>query len=432
MKLWNKGESIDRIVERFTVGNDRDLDMNLARYDVLGSLAHAKMLREVDLIGSDDFENLEKTLYQLLEEIERGDFVIEEEFEDVHSKIEHELTERIGEAGKRIHTARSRNDQVLLDLHLWGKEEIQQIKTLIRDLFEALINLSDNHQSDPMPGYTHMQIAMPSSFGLWFGAYAELFIDDIVLLNAARAIADQNPLGSAAGYGSSFPIDRDLTTQNLGFSQLRINAMGAGLSRGKLEWTIATAIASVATTLGRFAMDVVLYTGGNFDLVSFPPSLTTGSSIMPHKKNPDVFELIRGHCATLRGIPNQINLLTTNLPGGYHREYQLLKELLFPAVSHLKDCLTLTTYMLDQIQISTTWREEERYRYLYTVEDVSRLVAEGTPFRDAYRIVGEAIAKDTYEPNPSKPHTHQGSTGNLCNGNIREKFEQVYGNGSPQ
>ena len=419
MKLWDKGESIDELVERFTVGNDRTLDMRLARYDVLGSLAHAEMLREVGLIEREDFERLEEALHLLLEEIENGEFVIEEDFEDVHSKIEEALTRRIGEAGKRIHTARSRNDQILLDLHLWGKDEVDEIRRLVRNLFEVLIGLSEEHRDDPMPGYTHMQIAMPSSFGLWFGAYAELLIDDMILLNAAREITDQNPLGSAAGYGSPFPVDREMTTRELGFSRLRINAMGAGLSRGKLEWTLATAIASTAMTLGRFAMDVVLYSGGNFDLVGFPTSLTTGSSIMPHKKNPDVFELIRAHCNTLRGLPNQIALLTTNLPGGYHRDYQLLKELLFPGADHLKECLKLAAYMLEHIEVRTDWMREERYRYLYTVEDVGRLVAEGTPFRDAYRIVGKAVAEGTYEPTPGAPHTHQGSIGNLCNEAIR-------------
>ncbi|MGE3801588.1 MAG: argininosuccinate lyase [Candidatus Kapaibacterium sp.] len=427
MKLWEKGEPIDSLVERFTVGNDRELDMRLARYDLLGSLAHAKMLGQVAILDGEEFQKVESGLNQLLEEVERGDFTIEDEYEDVHSKVEAELTKRIGEAGKRIHTARSRNDQVLLDLHLWGRDEVEEIRSLLRDLFERLIGLSEAHADDPMPGYTHMQIAMPSSFGLWFGAYAELLIDDLTMLNAAKAIADQNPLGSAAGYGSSFPIDREITTDELSFSTLRINAMGAGLSRGKLEWTIATAAASVAMTLGRLAMDVVLYTGGNFDLVRFPASLTTGSSIMPHKKNPDVFELIRAHCNTLRGLPNQIALLTTNLPGGYHRDYQLLKEILFPGVDHLKTCLRLADYMLQHIEVNRDWINDQRYHYLYTVEEVSRLVADGTPFRDAYKIVGEAITEGTYQPKPGKPHTHQGSTGNLCNAEIREKFEKVYG-----
>ncbi|MCB0711088.1 MAG: argininosuccinate lyase [Ignavibacteriae bacterium] len=426
MKLWEKGEPIDSVVERFTVGNDRELDMRLARYDLLGSLAHAKMLHHVGLLESEEFQKVESGLNQLLEEVERGEFTIEDEYEDVHSKVEAELTKRIGEAGKRIHTARSRNDQVLLDLHLWGRDEVEEIRHLLRDLFERLIGLSDAHANNPMPGYTHMQIAMPSSFGLWFGAYAELLIDDLTMLNAAKAIADQNPLGSAAGYGSSFPIDREMTTDELGFSTLRINAMGAGLSRGKLEWTIATAVASVAMTLGRLAMDIVLYTGGNFDLVRFPASLTTGSSIMPHKKNPDVFELIRAHCNTLRGLPNQIALLTTNLPGGYHRDYQLLKEILFPGVDQLKTCLQLADYMLQQVEVNREWVNDERYHYLYTVEEVSRLVADGMPFRDAYRIVGDAIANGTYQPKPGEPHTHQGSTGNLCNAEIRAKFEKVY------
>lgn len=426
MKLWDKGEAIDNVVERFTVGDDRTLDLKLARYDALGSLAHAEMLAEVELISSEELEALQRGLGEIIAEIESGIFVIEDEHEDVHSKIEDWLTERIGEAGKKIHTARSRNDQVLLDLHLFSREEIGEIRTLVHDLFECLMNLSDQHANALMPGYTHMQIAMPSSFGLWFGAYGESLIDDLVLLNAALRVADQNPLGSAAGFGSSFPIDRVVTTELLHFRTLRYNAMGAGMSRGKLEWTVATAMASVASTLGRLAMDVVLYAGGNFGFVQLPDSFTTGSSIMPHKKNPDIFELIRARCNEMRGIPNQIALITTNLPSGYHRDYQILKEVLFPAVESLKDCLRLAEYALSNIKVNTDWQQESKYDYLYTVEEVNRLVVEGTPFREAYHVVAEMLQNGTYKPVHRTNHTHEGSIGYLCNREIREKFAQEF------
>lgn len=426
MKLWDKGEPVDALVERFTVGEDRSLDLKLARYDALGSLAHAEMLASVGLITSDDLEQLRRVLGEILEEIESGAFVIEEAFEDVHSKIEHELTRRAGEAGKKIHTARSRNDQVLLDLHLYARQEAGRLRELLRRLFHRLMELSDRHAADPMPGYTHMQIAMPSSFGLWFAAYAESLIDDLTMLNAARRIADQNPLGSAAGYGSSFPIDRKATAEFLGFRSLRFNAMAGALSRGKLEWTLATGVASLATTLGRFAMDVVLYAGGNFGFVRLPAAFTTGSSIMPHKKNPDVFELIRARCNALRALPNEIAMVTGNLPGGYHRDYQILKEILFPGIESLKDCLRLAAYGLEHIEVVTDWQKDERYTHLYTVEEVNRLVAEGTPFRDAYKIVGDAIRDGSYVPNSELHHTHEGSIGNLCNEEIRTKFAAEY------
>lgn len=427
MKLWDKGEPVDALVERFTVGEDRSLDLQLARYDALGSLAHAEMLASVGLLTGDDIERLREGLGEILEKIEQGEFVIGEEFEDVHSKIEHELTQRAGEAGKKIHTARSRNDQVLLDLHLYARQEAGRLRELLRRLFNRLMELSDRHAADPMPGYTHMQIAMPSSFGLWFAAYAESLIDDLVLLNAARRIADQNPLGSAAGYGSSFGINRTATMEFLGFRALRYNAMSGALSRGKLEWTLATAAASIAATVGRLAMDIVLYAGGNFGFVRLPDAFTTGSSIMPHKKNPDVFELIRARCNAVRSLPNEIALITGNLPGGYHRDYQILKEILFPGIESLKDCLRLAEHGLKHIEVVTDWQNDERYAHLYTVEEVNRLVAEGTPFRDAYRIVGEAVRDGSYRPSRELHHTHEGSVGNLCNPEIREKFTAEYG-----
>lgn len=427
MKLWDKGEPTDALVERFTVGDDRHLDLTLARYDALGSLAHAEMLALVGLLSESELAKLRDGLGQILEEIESGTFEIGEEFEDVHSKIEHELTRRIGEAGKKIHTARSRNDQVLLDLHLYTRQETGAIKGHVRLLFDRLMELSDRHADDPMPGYTHMQIAMPSSFGLWFAAYAESLIDDVSMLNVARRIADQNPLGSAAGYGSSFPIDRKITTEFLGFRTLRFNSMAAALSRGKLEWTLATAVASTATTLARLATDIVLYAGGNFGFVRLPDAFTTGSSIMPHKKNPDVFELIRGRCNALRALPNEIALMTGNLPGGYHRDYQLLKESLFPAIESLKDCLRLAEHGLSGIETVTDWKNDERYAHLYTVEEVNRRVAEGMPFRDAYAAIGESVGSGTYMQGDALRHTHEGSVGNLCNSEIRKKFAAEFG-----
>jgi argininosuccinate lyase len=426
MKLWTDHKGIDEVVEKFTVGEDRELDLQLARYDVLGSIAHAEMLQAAGLISREELAGLKEALSDILRELEEGRFSIGIDFEDVHSKVEHELTHRVGEAGKKIHTARSRNDQVLLDLHLYARDEVGEIKAAVREVFERLMDLSERHGDVPMPGYTHMQIAMLSSFGMWFGAYAEMLVDDIAMLNAAYRIADQNPLGSAAGYGSSFPIDRSATTDSLGFSTMRYNAMGAGMSRGRLEWHVASALASVATTIGRFAMDVVLYSGGNFGFVRLPDELTTGSSIMPHKKNPDLFELLRARCNVIRALPNEIALLTGNLPGGYHRDYQLLKESLFPAVVSLKDCLTLTAYALDRIEVVAEWQDDARYEDLYTVEEVNRLVSEGVPFREAYRTVSDAVRNGTFQRGEPAHYTHQGSIGNLCHPEIRDKFERAY------
>ena len=424
MKLWSHAPSLDSLVERFTVGNDRHFDMGLARFDVVGSLAHGEMLRDQGLLSDEEWGLLQGALRQIGEEIEAGTFQIEEEYEDVHSKIEAELIERVGEAGKKIHTARSRNDQVLLAMHLWAGETIEEILGLISSLFDRLLERADEHRDDLMPGYTHMQIAMPSSFGLWFGAYAEALIDDVTMLKAAQRIADQNPLGSAAGYGSSFPIDRKKTTDLLGMRTLRYNAVGAGLSRGKLEWSVASALASVATTLSRLAGDVVLYSGGNFGFFSLPETFVTGSSIMPHKKNPDVFELIRAHCNLVRSAPEAIATLTTNLAGGYHRDYQLLKELLFPAVTRLSDSLLLAERALDGITVHTDWQKEERYLYLTTVEEVNRRVEEGVPFRDAYMAVTASIKDGSFVPTDQIDHTHVGSIGNPAIEEIREKFER--------
>lgn len=423
MKLWSESPSLDALVERFTVGDDRRLDLRLARFDVIGSLAHGRMLHEQGMMSEGEWEDVEGGLRGLLAEIERGDFVIDDRFEDVHSKVEAELISRVGEGGKKIHTARSRNDQVLLDMHLWAREELREVSELLGLLFDRLLLLAERHQEDPMPGYTHMQVAMPSSFGLWFGAYAEALIDDVSFLNAAARVADQNPLGSAAGFGSSFPIDRERTTELLDFGRLRINAVSAGLSRGKLEWMIATAFASIASTIARMAGDIVLYSGGNFGFLSLPQAFVTGSSIMPHKKNPDVFELIRAHCNLVRSTPEAIATLTTNLPTGYHRDYQLLKELLFPAATRLRDSLILAERGLSEIQVHTDWQDDQRYAHLYTVEEVNRLVREGVPFRDAYMQVAESIREGAYSPSRALDHTHLGSIGNPGIEAIREKMK---------
>ena len=427
MKLWDKGFSVDKLVEEFTVGSDRELDLQLAQFDVLGSIAHVQMLGANGLISEHDCGTIVGGLELIGKEIAKGTFAISPGCEDVHSEIEFRLTERLGEVAGRMHTARSRNDQVLLCMHLWAKSVVDEFKGLTTDLFNLLIDRSDMHRSDPMPGYTHMQIAMPTSFGLWFGGYGELLIDDVLLLNAAGSIADQNPLGSAAGYGSSFRINRTATTEALGFSKMRVNSFSAALSRGKLEWSLSVALSSLAASISRLAADIVLYSGGNFQFFSLPDSFTTGSSIMPHKKNPDVFELIRGKCNLVRSIPHSIDLLMGNLPGGYHREYQLLKEVLFPAVSQLRSSIMVALHAIPVLEVSTDWQADDRYRHLYSVEEVNKLVADGIPFRDAYKSVGERINDGTYSPSNQIEHTHIGSKENLSNEIVRSKFANAVG-----
>ena len=422
MKLWDKGYNTEKRIETFTVGSDRELDLHIAKYDVLGSIAHAQMLNEVKLISDEDLSGIEKELTAILQEIEDGTFTIQEPFEDVHSKIEYVLTQKLGEAGKKIHTARSRNDQVLVDLHLFAKTEIAEIKHLIKTLFDTLIDLSEKHKDILLPGYTHLQVAMPSSFGLWFGAYAESLIDDLHLLNAAYQIADQNPLGSAAGYGSSFPIDRQSTTEKLGFTTMKYNVVAAQMSRGKLEKSMSFGLASVAGTLSKLAMDVCLYMSQNFGFITFPDHLTTGSSIMPHKKNPDVFELVRAKCNKIQTLPTELMMITNNLPSGYHRDFQLLKESLFPAIFNLKSCLEVTNYMLQHIIVTEKAINDPKYDYLYTVESVNKEVMSGLPFREAYQKVGQSIQSGTYSPDKEVCHTHEGSIGNLCNEEIKEKM----------
>lgn len=425
MKLWDKGTNTETLIEQFTVGNDRVLDLQLARYDVLGSLAHAAMLTSVGLIDQGELPGIERELNQLLTEIEQGDFTIEESFEDIHSKVEYVLTEKLGEAGKKIHTARSRNDQVLVDLHLFAKDEIKEIKELIRSLFDRLIALSDKYRNVLIPGYTHLQVAMPSSFGMWFGAYAESLVDDVYLLNAAFQVADQNPLGSAAGYGSSFPVDRQQTTELMGFSTLKYNSVAAQMSRGKLERTMAFAMSSVASTLSKLAMDACLYMSQNFGFISFPDQFTTGSSIMPHKKNPDVFELVRARCNKVQALPTELMSITNNLPSGYHRDFQLLKESLLPAIESLKSCLFITEYMLQHVIIRDQIINDPKYDYIFSVEAVNTLVKQGLSFRDAYRQVGKDIEEGTYKPERALEHTHIGSIGNLANDMIQEKMERA-------
>ncbi|MBQ4503684.1 MAG: argininosuccinate lyase [Alistipes sp.] len=425
MKLWNKGFEPDKLIEDFTVGADRELDLRLARYDVEGSMAHIRMLESIGLIESSELPLLLAALERIAATIERGEFTIEEGVEDVHSQVELMLTRELGDMGKKIHSGRSRNDQVLVDLKLFMRDELRSLSEHIVTLFNRLQSLSDKHKDTLMPGYTHLQVAMPSSFGLWFGAYAESLVDDMEMVAAAYNIANQNPLGSAAGYGSSFPLDREMTTSLLGFATLNYNVVAAQMSRGKTERAAAYAIASVASTLGKFAMDVCLFMCQNFGFISFPDNLTTGSSIMPHKKNPDVFEIMRGKCNRLQAVPNEISLLTTNLPLGYHRDLQLLKDIIFPATTTLCQCLDMCDFMLQHIIIKENIVQGEQYNYLFTVEDVNRLTLAGVPFREAYKEVGMAVQRGEYTPTREVNHTHIGSIGNLCNDKIAEKMNKV-------
>ena len=425
MKLWNKGFEPDKAVEEYTVGQDRELDLRLAKYDVEGSMAHIRMLERIGLLTKDELEQLLEALSEIHSAALRGEFVIEEGVEDVHSQVELMLTRKLGDVGKKIHSGRSRNDQVLIDLKLFLREELQLIARDVVSLFNRLLSLSEEHRDVLMPGYTHLQIAMPSSFGLWFGAYAESLVDDMQMVVTAYKIANQNPLGSAAGYGSSFPLDREMTTEILEFNSLHYNVIAAQMSRGKSERAAAYAIASVASTLGRFAMDVCMFMCQNFGFVSLPDELTTGSSIMPHKKNPDVFEIMRGKCNRLQALPNEISLLTTNLPLGYNRDLQLLKDIIFPATTELRKSLQMCDFMLQHITINRGIIENSLYDYLFTVEDVNRLVLQGVPFREAYRTIGEQVQRGEYTPTREVHHTHVGSIGNLCNDKIERKMEAV-------
>lgn len=426
MKLWEKGIPTDQRIDLFTVGNDRELDIVLAKYDVLGSLAQTKMLYQVGLITENEKKELLQALNEILTDIENHTFKIEENFEDVHSKIEFLLTEKVGDAGKKIHTARSRNDQVLVDMNLYLKDELKVIKDQSRKLFDLLLILAEKNKNILLPGYTHFQIAMPSSFGMWFSAYAESLIDDVILLNAALKIVDQNPLGSAAGYGSSFPIDRTFTTRELDFKTLKFNSVAAQMSRGKSEKSTAYALSSLAGTLSKLAMDVTLYLSQNFNFLSLPTHLTTGSSIMPHKKNPDVFELIRGKCNKIQALPYELTLITNNLPSGYHRDLQLLKEGIIPGIQNCKACLEMAHYSLQDIQVNKNILEDPKYDYLFTVDALNELVAEGIPFRDAYKIIGQQVEQGTFQSPKKTTHTHEGSINNLCLEEIKKKMDDYW------
>jgi len=425
MKLWQKGAVAHEKVDKFTVGKDREYDIVLAQYDCQASIAHAKMLAKIGLISISESEQLCKVLEELKIAAETGDFTIEDEFEDMHSKIEHVLTKKLGDSGKKIHTARSRNDQVLVAMHLYLKTELGEIKTQVIAMFDLLLELSEKYQNDLLPGYTHLQVAMPSSVGMWLSAYAENLIDDLYFWEAAYKIADQNPLGSAAGYGSAFPIDRELTTELLGFDQLKINSLAAQMSRGKLEKSTSIALSSIGNSLAKLSMDICLYMGQDFNFISFPENLTTGSSIMPHKKNPDLFELVRGKCNNLQALPNQLAILTSNLPSGYHRDLQLAKGPIIDAVQELKACMDILLFSLPKLEVTKDITDQKKYDYLFSVDTLNTEVIAGKPFRDAYHELGQAIEKGEFLPNRTVNHLHLGSIGNLGLERIRQKMKRI-------
>ena len=425
MKLWQKDKASLKEVEQFTVGKDREFDLQLAPFDVLGSIAHVTMLETVGLLTKDEKQQLVKELQAIYIEIRNSKFEIRNDVEDVHSQVELLLTQKLGDIGKKIHSARSRNDQVLVDIRLFLRSELEELVKRIQLLFELLQTQSEKYKDHLLPGYTHLQLAMPSSFGLWFGAYAESLVDDTITIKAAYDVVNKNPLGSAAGYGSSFPINRTLTTELLGFDDLNYNVVYAQMGRGKAERIVAQALSNVADTLAKLSMDACLYLNQNFGFISFPAELTTGSSIMPHKKNPDVFELIRSHCNRIKSLPNEIMMMTTNLPSGYHRDLQRLKEHLFPAFKTLKDCIEMTGLMLSNIGIRKDILEDEKYKYLFSVEEVNKLVNKGVPFRDAYKKVGLDIEAGKFTYNTSIVHTHEGSIGNLCTAEIKKQMQKA-------
>ncbi|MGS0747148.1 argininosuccinate lyase [Halpernia sp. GG3] len=426
-KIWQKDKTLtNQLVNKFTVGKDLDFDDRLAKYDVIGSLAQCKMLAEVGLISEEESQELQSILNEILEEIENNSFTIDPEAEDIHSQIESILIEKLGSTGKKIHTARSRNDQVLLNIKLYLLDEIRKISELTDELFQILIQLAAQNKDHLMPGYTHFQIAMPSSFGLWFGAYAEALVDDLELLLSVKNIINKNPLGSAAGYGSSFPINRESTTHYLNFKTLNYNSIYAQMTRGKSEKLLASSMSVLAGTLSRFSYDVCLYLSQNFNFISFPKEFTTGSSIMPHKKNPDIFELVRARCNRIQALPNELILLTNNLPSGYHRDMQLSKEILFPAIDSLKECLEILIYTLPNIEVKEGILDDEKYKYLFSVEKINEEVKNGNSFRDAYVKVGNDIENNEFEYDiKDLNHTHQGSIGNLCLEEITHQFHKI-------
>ena len=424
-KLWEKSVQVDQEVDRFTVGKDREMDLYLAKYDVLGSMAHITMLESIGLIGHEELPILLAELRKIYALADRGEFVIEEGIEDVHSQVELMLTRALGDMGKKIHSGRSRNDQVLLDLKLFTRAQLQELTQLVKTLFDVLISQSNRYKEVLLPGYTHLQIAMPSSFGLWFGAYAESLADDMQLLQAAYKICNRNPLGSAAGYGSSFPLNRQMTTDLLGFDSMNYNVVYAQMGRGKMERTVSFALASIAGTLAKLAFDACMFNSQNFGFIKLPDQFTTGSSIMPHKKNPDVFELTRAKCNKIQGLPMQITLLFNNLPSGYFRDLQIIKELFLPAFDELKDCLRMVTHMMREIKVNEHIMDDDKYAPIFSVEEVNRRVLAGVPFRDAYKQVGLEIEAGQFVPNKEVHHTHEGSIGNLCNEQITQLMESV-------
>ncbi|MFY1045927.1 argininosuccinate lyase [Chryseobacterium sp. GP-SGM7] len=428
-KIWQKDDNATNIlVNKFTVGKDLDFDERLAKYDAKGSMAHCTMLAEVGIISNEESQQMLFVLAEILEDIENGTFEIDKSAEDIHSQVESILIEKLGDTGKKIHTARSRNDQVLLDIKLYLLDEIREITTLTDEFFQIVIKLAEQHKNVLLPGYTHFQIAMPSSFGLWFGAYAEALLDDVEMLFSVKNIINKNPLGSAAGYGSSFPIDRESTTYNLGFQSMNYNSVYAQMTRGKSEKMLSMAMAALAGTLSKFSYDICLYLSQNFDFISFPKEFTTGSSIMPHKKNPDIFELVRARCNRIQSLPNEFILLTNNLPSGYHRDMQLTKEILFPAIDSLKECLEILNYTLPNIHVKDGILEDEKYKYLFSVEKINEEVKNGSSFRDAYVKVGQEIENNQFDFEIGNlNHTHQGSIGNLCLDKIEYQFNKLKG-----
>lgn len=429
MKLWQKDITALKEVEKFTVGNDRDLDIHLAPFDVLGSIAHVTMLESVGLLEKEEKDLLVKELQDIYKVIVAaktdGSFTLDEGVEDIHSQVELMLTQKLGDVGKKIHSARSRNDQVLVDMKLFLRSRIEELVLSTKQLFDLLITQSEKYKDDLLPGYTHLQLAMPSSFGLWFGAYAESLVDDLLILHAAYEVVNKNPLGSAAGYGSSFPINRSMTAELLGFDGLNNNVVYAQMGRGKSERVVASSMANIAATLSKLSMDACLFLNQNFGFISFPDELTTGSSIMPHKKNPDVFELIRSHCNRIQALPNEIILMTNNLPSGYHRDLQLLKEHIIPAFDNLLACIEMAGLMLSGVSVKKDLLQDEKYKYLFSVEEVNKLVLQGTPFRDAYKKVGKDIEQGNFDYSPSIKHTHEGSVGNLCNDKIAGMMDNI-------
>ena len=425
-KLWEKNTEVIQEIEKFTVGRDRELDLYLAKHDVLGSMAHITMLESIHLLSKDELSVLLKELRKIYQDIEKGQFIIEDGVEDVHSQVELILTRKLGDIGKKIHSGRSRNDQVLLDLKLFTRNKLQEIAEDVKILFEELQIQSEKYKNVLMPGYTHLQVAMPSSFGLWFGAYAESLVDDMLLLQAAFKMTNRNPLGSAAGYGSSFPLNRSLTTELLGFDSMNYNVVYAQMGRGKMERNVAFALAGIAGTISKLAYDACLFNSQNFGFVKLPDNCTTGSSIMPHKKNPDVFELTRAKCNKLQALPQQIVLIMNNLPCGYFRDLQIIKEVFIPAFEELKDCLQMTSYIVNKIKVNEHILDEKKYDNMFSVEEVNRLAADGMPFRDAYKKVGLDIEAGAFTPNKEVHHTHEGSIGNLCNKEVAELMDSIW------